>query len=305
MDADLVLRWMSETGAGSARDLRQRLAWLAGLTDAAAHQSATGRWLRDMSALGHAETGWATDKWAVNRPVVIRLPAADGTAVLAGSRRTGFLERLEDTDVVVHRATANRTPGDLPVPTIILLQFDSISTLRDAACTLGAQYAGCAATSLAAQLPRLSLGQPAAPPSSNNDTLKRLTDAEHGAFQHSTGEVDGVYQVRLAGRRTHLYRRGGSWFRCDLPTGIFTEHALHGRSVMRWRAESGPGRAEVGTVFVDWGSPLPPLHARALSLCSGFPAHFSSTARTSIFVNVPHAVATAVASSLSQTLQAT
>ncbi len=71
---------------------------------------------------------------------------------------------------------------------------------------------------------------------------------------------------------------------------------------MRWRPEPGPGREAVGTLFVDWGAPLPPLQARALVLCSGLVPRFSGMAETAIYRNVPRHVAQAVAASLYQDL---
>lgn len=302
MDADLALRWMSETGAGRVSDLRERLAWLARTEDFPVAAPAPGRWLRDISALGHAEIDWQHDRWAVAPPAITPLPCSDGTAVLAGSRRAGLLERLESTDVSVLICRPGPAPGDLPVPAAVLIQYDSTDGLRAAAATAGASFSGCAARKLASRLPALRAGQEAPPPARGNETLERLDTGT--SFSPASGDEDGLYRLRLQGRPAYLHRQDGTWRHCDLATGVFTEYARRGgTSVMRWRAERESLSGPVGMVFIDWGAPLPPLHARALTLCSGLPPRFSSAARTATYSNVPADVASAVARSLLQRLQ--
>ena len=111
---------------------------------------------------------------------------------------------------------------------------------------------------------------------------------------------DGLYRLRLPGRQTHLYRQGGDWYRCELADGVFLELARRGISVIRWRPEEGAGRQWVGSAYVDWGAPLPVVHARALALCSGQPPRFSGAARTAIYEGVPLTVIQAVATALGQ-----
>ena len=113
MDADLLLTWMSEVGSGDVRDLRQRVAWAARAADRSPKPYETGRWLRDISALGHAEVDWHGGTWAIAPAVAALLPATGGTAVLAGSRRVGLIDRLEEL-VAVHvetPASSSRRPA--------------------------------------------------------------------------------------------------------------------------------------------------------------------------------------------------
>jgi hypothetical protein len=302
VDADLALRWMSETGAGPVRDLRDRLAWLAHTADLAVPGTATGRWLRDLSALGHAEIDWPHDRWAVAPAVITPLPCSDGTAVLAGSRRAGLMERLQSTDVSVLTCRPDPATGDLPVPTAVLIQYDCTAGLQAAAADAGIRFSGCAARKLAQRLPPLRPGPEAPPPARGNATLERLDEGM--SFVPAGADRDGLYRLRLLGRSTYLQRRHGMWRHCDLAAGVFAEYARRsGISVMRWRPERTACDGPVGTVFVDWGAPLPPLHARALTLCSGLPPRFSSAARTATYTNIPADVAQAVARSLLQRLQ--
>lgn len=303
MDADLILRWMSETGAGSISDLRERLAWLAHTEDVTTARSATGRWLRDMSALGHAEVAWQGDRWSVAPPVVTPLPCSDGTAVLAGSRRTGLIERIEKADVSVTTYQPEAGPGSLPVPSVVYVQYDDLEGLKAAAAGTGLTYSPCSARKLAELLPPLRLGGEAPPPAFGNPTLYRF-NAEEMAFRPAGSDRDGLYSVRLHGALRYLYRQNGIWHNCERATGIFIEYARAGGvSALRFRVERDYPGGPVGSVFVDWGSALPVLHARALTLCSGLPPRFSEAARTTTYANVPATVASAVAESLQQRLQ--
>ncbi len=304
MDADLVLRWMSEMGAGSVRDLRERVAWIARTDDTPVTRAATGRWLRDVAALAHAEVDWDSDRWAIAPAVIARLPAADGTAVLAGARRAATLDALESSDVAVLCWEQQPASGDLSPPSAVFIQYDDADGLRQAAADADARYAGCAALNISECLPPLRLGSRAAPPARTNTSVERLTCGEVGVrFGRAEPTDDGLYRVTLRGRYVHLYRRDGQWYHCDLPTGVFIEHARAGTAVMRWRPERESCYGPIGTMFIDWGAPLPALHARALTLCSGLAPRFSGAARTAIYCNVPKRVAGAVAESLSQTLQ--
>ena len=303
MAADLMLRWMSETTSGSVRELRQRLAWLARTEDKPTSDFATGRWVRDMSALGHLEVSWNDDRWWIAPRTIVRLPATDGTAVLVGARAKGTSERLSEIGAI--SIVSPTAPGDLLPPASQFIAFDSLEELAGIAADLGAVDGGCAATRLIKMLPQLLLGPPAAPPATSNATLERLVDGEGTvSFEESNGTLDGLYRLRLQGRLAYLYRQGGAqWRHCDLPTGLFWHYSRTSQRVFRWRPQRDAWCGEVGTIFVDWGAPLPPIHARALTLCSGLLPRYSSAARTAIYTNVPHPVAAAVASSLEQPLQ--
>lgn len=304
MDADLVLHWLSEVGRGSARELRDTVTWLARTSDETASRAASGRWLRDMSALGHAEVDWSHDAWSVSPPVITRLPASDGTAVLAGARRRHALEALDSCDVALLRHRPVTAAGDLALPHTLMIQYDDPTALTAAARSSGAEYVGCAAFNIARRLPPLQLGARAAPPADANDTLERMNDSETGVqFARAASDSDGLYRLTLQGKRTHLYRRDSEWYHCDLSAGVFLDYARRGRAATRWRPERDSCYGRIGTFFVDWGAPMPALHARALTLCSGLPPRFSGAAHTAIYGNVPETIAQAVTRSLSQRLQ--
>ncbi len=170
-----MLRWMSEIGTGRVRDLRGRLEWLARTEDYGIGWNDTGLWVRDISLLGHAEVDWARDRWATACPALVRLPSADGLAVLAGARRRETLARLADTDLSLHEVLPEVGASGLPLPTAVFAQFDSQEALRDAAQGAEITYAGCAAERIAARLAKVRAGDEAAPPATTSDSLERRT----------------------------------------------------------------------------------------------------------------------------------
>lgn len=306
MVSDVICRWMAETGSGSIRALRGKLTWLARTEDRDISTFDSGRWLRDLSSLAHAELEWDRDVWAAAPLVLTRLPGADGLAILAGVRTRKVDSALDDLDLEVHRVGQ---PGNnrLDRPTAIMLQYDTADELAKAAAQVGALYVPCAAEQLAARLSRIQLGEPAAPPSRENETLEKWDagNMDWQAVSSLASHEPGLYQLLNAGRKQWLFLTEGGWVRCGLSAGVFTELKRTGHSAMRWRAERGAGRDRFGQVFVDWGAPLPPLQQRALVLCSGVVPRFSDGARTAIYDSVPLRVAEQTAASLGQRLEPT
>lgn len=302
---DLLLRWMSEVGSGTIADLRSRIDWICRTVNIEPPSYASGRWLRDVSSLGHCEVDWDAGHWSVAPPALVRLPTADGIAVIAGARRPRTMRSLED--VWGSLATARRVPpaGDVPLPITFYVTFRSDAELVDAATEAGLVFAGQAAGRIARALPVCRPRVPAGPPAYGS-AVGRLEATQprdwRPASAAQTNPPDGLYREQVHGRWRHITRRDGEWFACDLSTGIFAELARRKESALRWRPDSERTGADVGTVFVDWGAPLPALHCRALVMCTGLPPRFGATATTAIFENVPRTVADCVCTSLGQSL---
>ncbi|TVY02754.1 hypothetical protein FPV58_12360 [Mycolicibacterium porcinum] len=301
MDADLMLAWMSETGEGDIRDLRQRVAWLARNADRNPQPTETGRWLRDMSALAHVEVDWVGGRWAMAPPVAVLLPSCGGTTVLAGCRRLGLVEELGDL-LSMQTILCATSDSRLRTPTQVYLQSDSIKDLVEGLNICGVDYGGRAAEYIANRLSPLRLGEPAAPPAYGASVKHLQLD---GALRFVDGRLtshSGLCQISVQGRPSYLYRDGDEWFHTVHSDGVLWALAENGIEVFRWRLERVDGDDEMGTLFIDQGAPLPPLQARALVLCSGQPTAFGGLAKTAIYRNVPRAVADQVARSVRQRL---
>ena len=296
-----MLAWMSETASGDVRDLRERISWVARNADLNTHPSETGRWLRDISALAHAEVDWAGGRWAIAPAAAVLLPSCGGTAVVAGSRPLGLVERLE-SQLSVQMMPRADDPSGLPTPNSVFVQADSIEELERGLAYCGVRFVGTAADHISRRLPPLRLGSRAAPPAWGTP-VERL---ELGSgIQFVKGRLDsriGLWRITVQGRPSYLYRRGSEWFHTDHANGILWTLAENGIDVVRWRQERTDGAEDIGAVVMHQGAPLPPLQARALVLCSGQPATFGEIAKTTVYRNVPRSVAERVAHTVRQRL---
>lgn len=305
MIGDLLLTWISETGRGTIANFLARAAWLARTENLDLPERAGGRWLRDVASLGHCEVDWKHGTWSVAPPIITRLPLADGLAVLAGARRQRLIRAFDDAGVYAEHARRPGSDRDIPAPSTIIIPYERTRDLEEAAIAIGAAFFGCAAAGIAKMLPTAAPTIPTAPPAYDSQFEQldgfspRIWTA---ASSWAPALPDGLYREKINGRWQYLLRRGGTWFTADLSAGVFAELARRGESVVRWRPDSDH-RARTGTFIVDWGAPLPPLHSRALVLCSGFVPRFGSVAETALYDNVPREIATRVASSLGQTMQ--
>lgn len=305
MIGDLLLTWLSESGSGTIVDFRARAAWLARTESPDLPEHSAGRWLRDAASLGHCEVDWKHGRWSVAPPVLTRLPFAGGIAVLAGARRPRMIRALDASDIYTVHARRPGSERDIPAPSTIIIPYDRTSDLEESAEAIGAAYSGCAAAEIASMLPPTTPTTPTAPPAYDSH-FEQLGDCIphnwRAASPRDPALPDGLYREQINGRWQYLLRRGDAWCAAELSTGVFAELARRGDTVIRWQPDSDRHGA-TGTFIVDWGAPLPPLHSRALVLCSGFAPRFGNAAETALYDNVPRDIAIHVASSLGQTMQ--
>ncbi len=296
---------MSETGSGSIADFRARAHWLARTEDIGLPARASGRWLRDMSSLGHCEVDWKSGIWAVAPAAVSRLPMADGLAVLIGARRPRLMRALRENGIWLEKASRAVPDGELPLPMTIYLPFESEVDLVAELQPVDLTYVGCAADRIARSLGPTAPVDIAAPPSRTNplERLIALYPKSWGPVRATeTNAPDGLYREQVNGRWVYLFRIVGKWHACSLASGVFAELARQGHTALRWRPDVARAASDTGTVFVDWGASLPPLQSRAFALCSGLAPRFGSSAETVIFDNVPRSIAARVFTSLGQML---
>jgi hypothetical protein len=305
---DLLMHWVSELGGGKVADLRAGVLRTTRGRGLNVRDGAEGRWIRDMSALGHLDVDWRRGVWSAAPPVLTRLPFSDGLALITG-RRTAALERAVDQAAeewaVVLPVVNESAEGDIPVPRSLLLQYDTPDELPDRADELGCSYSPCAALQMFSLLPDLEPGPPAAPPAPGNvQTVEKYDPVKRTYEPADSYSQDGLYRWRGADwSRLVQIRRGSGFQSTEHEYGVYLELERTGTGSLRWQPESGTGRERVGTLFVDWGAPLPPLHARAAVLCTGLQPRFSSVAETVRYDNVPRAAAERLARSLRQELE--
>ncbi|WP_159024457.1 hypothetical protein [Streptomyces scabiei] len=305
---DLLLRWLSEEGAGSLTEAKQSLWWLGAKESDEIESGAPGRWLRDAVSLAYLDIDWSGRRWSAAPPVLTPLPKAQGLATITGSRTASFdrrLNELKDEGLVqLYRASSDRPPRDIPLPSSYFVRFGDESELRDLAEDLGAVFAPTFAYQGAALLPGLDLAERTSAPE-YGAPLEHYDLEQRRYMPTVRPHGDGMYRLkRRDSKRVCQVLRDGAWFETTHEYGIYTvlSEQNSAADVLRWRPEADCGRDGIGTLFVDWGYPLPDLQRRVAAMCSGLAPRIQESAQNLAYDNVPGDVALKIAASLGQTL---
>lgn len=296
---DLLLRFLSEKGSGSWRDLKVAFDWIWGPTDDPSEKA----WIaaRDLAALGHLEIAWDQDAaWSVAPPLLTLLPRSGGRAFVTGAR-TGFLDRRLEEVATERNLWIDRCGGQFGPQTLLLAGSSHLDTEAFAA-EAGIGYTFSVADQISALLPDLPRYMEGFAPGKG---LPAGFDAEwfepETQLWHEAGEPGerGLYRTRtFDGQVFALLDATSQWRRPVKEFGIY--------EVLRWEGLNVLGYAESrGELQVAMRAPLPALHARAACLCSGrLPRRQFRPGQSPLLVydNIPAAVATRIAGSLSQEL---
>ncbi|MFD6950656.1 MULTISPECIES: hypothetical protein [unclassified Nocardiopsis] len=304
---DVLLRWVSELGSGSVSELRSGLEWYARSSGLPDDRGAVWGWIGAMSALGHLDVAWRNSTWSCSPPAVTRVPYSDGLAAVTGERRRSALKTLLDRGpslgLEAMWVRPPCPPGELPLPMSLLLSHWSPDQLGELASLTGAEYTPCFAFQAATVLPGTKTEEVAAGPRFDVRVSRYTPFSREGTglWTEVEGRLkDGLYRWRKTDSRTVFrLRRGGSWFKLPKEVGVYAELQRNGISVLSWTQEPGPGRWRIGSLAVHRNAPLPPLHARTATLCSGLPAR-TGPGGAYVYDNVPWRIARAIAESLGQ-----
>lgn len=304
---DVLLRWVSELGSGSVAELRNGIGWYAGSHGLPDSRSAIWKWVNAMGALGHLDVAWRSGTWSCSPPAVTRIPYSDGLAAVTGERRRSAQQALLSHGPRLGLEAAWVRPpcpqGELPLPAVLLISYWSPGQLEELASLTGAAYTPCFALQAAETLPGAQAEEPDGGPRTGA-LINRYTPPS----EDSTGKwaetgnhtEDGLYRWKRTDSRTVFrIRRSGSWFKTSKEVGVYAESRRRGISALSWTQEPGPGRWRIGSLAVHAEAPLPPLHARTATLCSGLPSR-TSPGGAAVYDNVPWRVARAIAESLGQ-----
>lgn len=304
----VLLRWVSEQGAGGLADVRQGIGWLAAKHCPDIDQGAPTRWLRDAVSLAYMDIDWHGRRWCAAPPILTGLPLARGLAVLTGSRTAAFEARLaqavQDGLLELFEVPGERGQREIPLPSSLILQFDDEAGLADWAAGLGVSYIPCFALQGAALLPPLKPGSPTSAPEFGKP-LEQY-DLARREYQHvQRPEGVGLYRLkRRDGKRVYQVMLGGQWYEASHEQGVYLvlETSNRAARVLRWRPEDNCGRERFGTLLADSGFPLPDLHRRVAVMCCGLPFRTDAQGKIHAYDNVPYAVARKIAESLGQYL---
>ncbi|MDH6226804.1 hypothetical protein [Streptomyces sp. MJP52] len=305
---ELLLRWVSEKGAGTLSDVKQGMWWVAAKHCPDVEPGAPGRWLRDAVSLAHMDIDWRNRNWCAAPPVLTRLPHGRGLAVIAGSRTAAFDTRMaaavKDGLLEVVPVANTRTERDIPLPPSLFVQFNSEDELVDLAVEIGVSYTRCFALDAAEVLPRLVLDAPTSVP----EYGRPLEQYDFELREYKSvprPKEDGLYRLkRRDAKRVCQVRQNGEWFETSHEYGVYAVLHQTGsvKDILRWWPEKGQGPDGVGTLYVDWGYPLPDLHRRVAVMCSGLAPLINMSAKNLEYCNVPRHVAMKIADSLGQPL---
>lgn len=247
-------------------------------------------------------------------PVLARLPIAGfPQAVLCGARSPQTLSQVEDacSEHGCHVRVDGQERTLVFVPSRIVIQADSITSMERAASTLGISLEGIppawALSNFAGSLQELLAA--AKWPEGTDLTLTRK-DFDTQTFQFHTAPR-GAAEMRLSryvGRKgisRHILQKGGSYAFIDCDWGRYAVLQHYGLNVLVYDE-----RQKV--VAVPTSTPLPRLLARALALCSGYAPMAAPVERVTwptieqvsydLFRWVPLQIAELVAGRLGQTL---
>jgi hypothetical protein len=295
---DLLLTYLSEKGAGTLAELKDAWSWICGSSK---DDPAAKGWIaaRDLAALGHIEVAWEQQSWCAAPPLLTMIPRSGGRVFVTGAR-TGFFERALERAAEEHELWVDECGGQQG-PTSIFVACQSHLDAEALAAELGVAYTYQVADQIASLLSPLE----------SYERLFQEKDLPRGLeseYFHpdtvewaETTEFDdpGLYRCRTHQGHVHaLLGPTGHWNRVIREIGVYEVLRWEQRDVLEYSVEQE-------TLSVPTDAALPPLHARAATLCSGrLPAWERSNRRWVLrYVNVPAQIAEQIAFSLRQRLQ--
>jgi hypothetical protein len=316
---NVLMSWLSAERSGPLRAFRDRILWFGSstsrLTDSA--RISDSRWISVMSALGHIDVCWSANRWAIAPPVLTRLPALDGLAMLIGYRPARLLDALAtlDADCDVWQKALN-DEGGLPLPDAIYLQPASEIHFRKALAQLRSavpelEYVPCSASALARALPDHlgDLERVPGPVFGADVELQRL-NADALSLPASQG-VHLWNQVTGSPTEGSMYRwreKRGIQFGILTSEGwsggarsrvIFEYLEQIGEQVLTWKP--GDPSGEVGSLLTPRLLDMPAVQRRAATLAFGQPPRQGLTVL--VYPGLSRAIGERIARSVGQTLQ--
>ena len=287
---DDLLRWASEKGSGTWRQLREAAAYL---TRTHALNLRPWQLAVSLTSLGHLDIDWEEGRWSVAEPAVALSRGMGLCAYLVGARPTRMLERFreatEDQDVYPFELRQR----DAPVA--LFAKCASIAAAQEVAHRVGVPLIFDPASGIADEVPDVVLqasDRCSAIPM--EDGLERF-DPATGLWEAVAGREDeGLYRLDLYGRSTHRLHKSEHWYSVDRATGQLL--VLKGRNdLLFWCKPSANFRIPSTLEVAEWLR-LPPIAERAAVASSGLMPVINDKRR--IYRNVTRSTAFTIADRL-------
>lgn len=290
MSAERLLHWAAEIGTGTVTAFSDAHEWAIGASPAY-------RTLRYMSALGQLEVDWTRGRWGAVEPSLTLLPDAGGYGLIVGARTARLTDDLiNDVDALDAEVQRVLQAG---APDAFFVAADSEQALEGVAAALQMPYLHSVTQRLAAVLPPLDamLTTLRTPPIAYHYGVERY-DLDYGWYGVDSEPGPGLYRYEISGpRKLHFVDSDGQRYDVDLALGSWAEARRHERSdFLYWRPDGANGTLDAPKFL-----PLPALHARTATLCSGLAARFDDSGGI-LYVNVPRWLAERIANTLAQPL---
>lgn len=305
--AERLLLWASEVGDGPWSRFKREVIGLAA-TVSPERQVGPSELARRLSEAGHMEFDWEARRWSVAPPVLATIPGLPHGALLVGARTGELYRRLHalwrgEYDVDAFIRFRPESPGRAPAVRPTYLLGRSRGDVETAAHHLDISVSYHPAFAIAEELPRIAdviAGRSLALPPPDSEV--RTFNPHDLAW--ADGRLEGTISVRRykpeMGATRFLYGDVSGMTEVQRSWGIYASLAEHGRDVVQWRH-----RDVHGELLVPTATPLPDLHARTATLCSGLEPSVTHSPLGSAYhyVNVPREVAEGIAGSLEQHLR--
>lgn len=286
-DLDLLLRWLSVLGTGNWQTFK----------DGVAAVALDGQELRatsvaqTLSSLAHIEIDWTQRRWWVAPPLLVVLPNAGLTAVLAGRRTPELDARLQDlleSDIDVDIQQVRQVSA----PQAIFISAARWDDLLSAAQALCVGFSGRFVQTVSSHLPLMEAPSPQVidlPPDG------QWFDPSDLMWTSGSMPPYGLRRYEEFGTPSIYWGNGEGWARVDLDIGRYLAVNQAGRDVLRFVSLGQRGDLESPASM-----PLPWIQRRLATMSSGLIA--TTRSGNQVFENVPSDVARAIAFSVGQHL---
>lgn len=263
---DLVFDWMSETGAGTWDDAREKIA---------AVQMGLLRkkpaWIvaSQLSDSGHLDVDWSANRWSTSRPALCVLPGTALCATWTGARPRRVWRDLQE-QVVDLTSVFNFDIAQPEGLTASFIKAASVDELAECAARLDLDFVIDPANRLADVIPTLRPPQERAAALTPTETIQWF-DGHALVWRpvEHIGDLHGLFRVERRGRREARWRdANGGWFKVDQPAGMFLSLTDPGPRVLRWRPPPAD-RSEPSYLEVREPMLLPEVARRAAVASSG------------------------------------
>ncbi len=293
-DYGLLLGYLSELGSGSWAKFRAALDAVAGDED----ERMPSVRARGLAALGHAEFAFYGDlRWAVCPPVLAWLPRREEpAAVLCGARTERLVDRLRERAAQVGLAIEERAQPGGEGPEGLFVPAPDREAGEELARFAGLPSQTNAAGLVAGCLPSLDgfarLASEIPGPSGYEIEVFDPARLRWSEAPNTSG--DGLYRYKYY-RPEYRLRTGGRDLKVTREAGVYSLLKREGRKVLLYDAAKQE-------LVVPVAAPLPDLHARAATLCSGLLPAFERRdgVPCHVYGGVPTGIALAIMEKLDQ-----